>query len=338
MKIQEIKQLLTTKPYDFLRENEHLKDRIMILTLGGSYAYGTNMENSDIDIRGCAMDSSSDILGLTSFDQFIDSATDTTVYSFNKLVRLLLNCNPNTIELLGCRPEHYFYLSDTGREMLENRKLFLSQRAVRSFGGYATQQLRRLENALARDVLPQAKREEHLLHSMQRAQEDIENRYLDVYHGSIRLYTEESEKEDLDMEVFADIQLAHLPARSFSSIINEFKNVLDTYDKPGKRNHKKDNDHLNKHAMHLIRLYLVCLDILEREEIVTYREKELPLLRSIRAGEFQKEDGSYRQEFFDMVTEFERKMDYAKKNTSIPEAPDFYTIQEFVMDVNRRSV
>ncbi|MDE7243976.1 MAG: nucleotidyltransferase domain-containing protein, partial [Oscillospiraceae bacterium] len=324
--------------YDFLRENEHLKDRIMILTLGGSYAYGTNTENSDIDIRGCAMNSPSDILGLTAFEQFIDSTTDTTVYSFNKLVRLLLNCNPNTIELLGCRPEHYFYLSDAGREMLENRKLFLSQRAVRSFGGYATQQLRRLENALARDVLPQAKKEEHLLHSMQRAQEDIENRYLDVSGGSIRLYTEESGREDLDMEVFADIQLVHLPARSFGSIINEFKNVLDTYDKSGKRNHKKDNDHLNKHAMHLIRLYLVCLDILEKGEIVTYREKELPLLRSIRAGEFQKEDGSYRREFFDMVTEFERKLEYARTNTSIPEAPNFHKIQEFVMDVNGRSI
>ena len=90
--------------------------------------------------------------------------------------------------------------------------------------------------------------------------------------------------------------------------------------------------------MHLIRLYLVCLDILEKGEIVTYRENELPLLRSIRAGDLQKEDGTYRTEFFDLVTEFERRLEYARKNTSIPEAPDIEKILEFIMDVNRKSV
>ena len=70
--------------------------------------------------------------------------------------------------MLGCKPEHYFLLTDTGRMMIENRKLFMSKRAVHSFGGYATQQLRRLENALARDKMPQSRREEHIRNSMER--------------------------------------------------------------------------------------------------------------------------------------------------------------------------
>ena len=67
--------------------------------------------------------------------------------------------------------------TDIGREMIENRKLFLSKRAVNSFGGYATQQLRRLENALARDKLPQARKEEHILNSMKNAVKAFEGRY-----------------------------------------------------------------------------------------------------------------------------------------------------------------
>ena len=50
--------------------------------------------------------------------------------------------------------------------------------------------------------------------------------------------------------------------------------------------------------MHLVRLYLMCLDILEKEEITTYRANDLDLLMSIRGGKYQKEDGTFYMEFF----------------------------------------
>lgn len=110
MTIEQIKEMVNGSAYDFLRTNEHLGRKIIFLTLGGSYSYGTNVETSDVDVRGCALNSESDLLGLTSFEQVVNTQTDTTIYAFNKLVSLLLNCNPNTIEMLGCKPEHYFYI------------------------------------------------------------------------------------------------------------------------------------------------------------------------------------------------------------------------------------
>lgn len=217
MTIEQIKEMVNGSAYDFLRTNEHLGRKIIFLTLGGSYSYGTNVETSDVDVRGCALNSESDLLGLTSFEQVVNTQTDTTIYAFNKLVSLLLNCNPNTIEMLGCKPEHYFYISDIGSEMIANRKMFLSKRAVHSFGGYANQQLRRLENALARDRLSQARREEHILNSMKGAVKSFESRYTIFENGSIVLYTDESPREDLDREIFADIQLKSI--RSESSIV-----------------------------------------------------------------------------------------------------------------------
>lgn len=338
MTIEQIKELVSSHEYDFLRDNEHLKNRIIFLTLGGSHAYGTNIATSDVDIRGCALNSPTDILGMTNFEQVVNTATDTTVYSFNKLVSLLMSCNPNTIEMLGCKPEHYIVQTDLGREMVANRKMFLSQKAVDSFGGYANQQLRRLENALARDRLPQARQEEHVLHSMESAVKSFQDRYTKFDEGSISLYTAESRRDDLDMEIFADIDLKKFPARDFSSMLNDLHNVLITYNKLNHRNHKKDDAHLNKHAMHLIRLYLMCLDILENEDIVTYREKEIPMLMEIRNGKYMLEDGTYRPEFFEMVSQFEQRLQYAKANTSLPKRPDVKRIQEFVMDVNRRSI
>ena len=85
MTIEQIKQLVETPQYDFLRTDPHLGDRIMFLTLGGSHAYGTNVETSDVDIRGVAMNSASDIVGLSNFEQLVETNTDTTVYGFNIL-------------------------------------------------------------------------------------------------------------------------------------------------------------------------------------------------------------------------------------------------------------
>lgn len=50
--------------YNFLRENEHLGKHMMFVTVGGSHAYGTNIEGSDLDIRGVALNSKEDLLGL----------------------------------------------------------------------------------------------------------------------------------------------------------------------------------------------------------------------------------------------------------------------------------
>lgn len=338
MTIEQIREMVNGSEYEFLRTNPHLNGRIIFLTLGGSYSYGTNVETSDVDVRGCALNSPSDLLGLTNFEQVVNTQTDTTVYSFNKLVSLLLNCNPNTIEMLGCKPEHYFYLTDIGKEMIDNRKMFISKRAVQSFGGYATQQLRRLENAVAMDKLPQARREEHIRNSMEGAVRSFKDRYTSFDKGSVQLYTAESHREDLDREIFANIRLEGYPAREFNSMMNDLHNVLADYEKLNHRNKKKDDNHLNKHAMHLIRLYLICLDILEKGDIITYREADHDLLMDIRNGKYQQEDGTYRQEFFDMVSEFEKKLAYAKENTSLPEHPDMKKVEEFVMDVNRRSL
>ena len=79
MTIDQIQKTLQGKEYDFLRTNEHLKDRLIFLTLGGSYAYGTNVETSDVDIRGCALNAPKEILGLSSFEQVVNTETDTTI-------------------------------------------------------------------------------------------------------------------------------------------------------------------------------------------------------------------------------------------------------------------
>ena len=105
-----------------------------VLGLRGSHAYGTSNENSDIDLRGVTLQMPSDLIGMTEFEQFEDRETDTVIYGFNKIVKLLLDCNPNTCEILGLDEDQYLIKSDLGQEMIDNAGIFLSKRAIKSFG------------------------------------------------------------------------------------------------------------------------------------------------------------------------------------------------------------
>ena len=189
---QDFQRLLASPDYDFLRAHERLGNRMMILGLSGSYGYGTNREGSDIDLRGVTMQRASDLLGLTTFEQYTDERTDTVVFGFNKFVQLLLQCNPNCCEILGLPRDSYLILSPLGEKLLEHQSLFFSKRAIQSFGGYASDQLRRLQNALARDSLPQSEREKHILNAAQRALDDFSRRNSRISYGSIRLYIDQA--------------------------------------------------------------------------------------------------------------------------------------------------
>jgi predicted nucleotidyltransferase len=338
MTIEQIREKLSSDEYNFLRTDRNLGNNIIIITLGGSHAYGTDNANSDLDIRGCALNSKRQILTNENFEQFVNEDTDTTIYAFNKLVSLLSNVNPNTIEMLGNKPEHYLYISPIGQELLDNAHLFLSKRAVYSFGGYANQQLRRLENKSNR-LVGQAQNEEHIFKTIENASYVFKERYFALQDDAIRLYIDKAVQEGYDTEIFMDVNLHHYPLRDYAGMWSEMQQIVKSYGKIGSRNEKAiAHDKLGKHMMHLIRLYMMCLDILENEKIVTYRAVEHDFLMDIRNGKYLDDNRQPISEFYEMVDEYEKRLEYAKQNTSLPDNPDYKAINEFVASVNERVV
>lgn len=336
--MEDFRQLLRSSQYDFLRRHERLGRRIILLGLGGSYAYGTNNEDSDIDFRGITLNLPSDLIGLTEYEQYEDNKTDTVIYAFNKMVKLLLQCNPNTCEILGLKEEHYLIKTKLGDELLRNKGIFLSKRAAKSFGGYAGAQLRRLQNAIARDSMPQTEKEKHILNSVKNALEDFERRYARFEKGSIRLYIDRSENPELDTEIFVDAHYEHMPLRDYENMWAVMHNVVKDYDKIGKRNRKKDDNHLNKHAMHLIRLFMMAIDLLEKGEIITNRNQDLELLLKIRNGGFQRADRTLDGEFYDILADYEERLNKAARSSVLPDNPDMEKVESFVEYVNRKAI
>lgn len=338
MTIDDVKKEISSDRYSFLRKNEHLGRNIILLGLGGSHAYGTNTETSDLDIRGVATLSSREILTGSSFDQVTNSETDTTIYAFNKMIHLLCNANPNVIEILGLKQEHYLFLSPAGEELLKNKKLFLSRIAINSFGGYANAQLQRLNNKAVRAV-GQEERERHILNTIKYASSDFPRKYFPADSGKINLYIDKSDREEYDTEIYMDLDLKHYPLRDWTSMWSEMKDIVRSYSKIGKRNQNAaSHGKLGKHMMHLIRLYYMVFDILEKEEIITYRENEHDFLMDIRNGSFLGENDQVRPEFFELIDELDKRLKYDKENTSLPEIPDYNKIYDLMCEINKRVI
>jgi predicted nucleotidyltransferase len=325
-----IKEKLKKTEYDFIRSDPHLGNNILILTTAGSISYGTNVDTSDIDIRGVTLETRQDIIGLSSFEQFEDRITDTVIYGLKKFINLCLNSNPNVLEILGTREDHLLVITKEGRLLRDNIDLFLSKKAIISFGNYATAQLRRLQNALARDSYPQKEKEQHILNSILGQTDHLKRTYTCFTDSEIQLYIDKSDKEDIETEIFIDINLSHYPLRDFKNIYCDMNNIVKEYAKLNHRNSKKDELHLNKHAMHLIRLLVTGTEILEGKGVNTYREKERELFLDIRKGKF-----SY-AEVFQMVDEYEKSFKFAAANTPLPDEPDYKGVEELMIEIYER--
>lgn len=336
MKVQDIKdKVLNGDEYNFIWKDIH---KPILIGLGGSWAYGTNVESSDIDVRGISLNTSEEILTNKNFEQLLHEPTDTCIYGFNKIISLLSNCNPNTIEILGLKPEQYIYIHPIGQELLDNKKMFLSKKCIHTFGSYAASQARRLDNKAVR-LVNQEQRENHILNSIENAKYTFPEKHFEHDSDSIRLYVDKAVNEKYDTEIFMDVNLKHYPLRDYKGMWSEMQNIVKDYSKIGKRNkHAIEHNKLAKHMMHLVRLYLMAIDLLEKEEIITYREKDHDFLMSIRNGKYLDANYQPTPEFYEMLDELEKRFEYAKNNTSLPESPNYKKINEFVMSVNERVV
>jgi hypothetical protein len=255
------------------------------------------------------------------------------------MLTLLSHGNPNTIEILGLKSDQYLYIDDDiGKYILKNKDAFLSKQIVQTFCGYAYSQLRRLDNKSVRK-LSQAEKEQHILNSINNMLYSIKDRYADFDVENLKLYLDDATADDLDKEIFMDVNLSHYPARDYASILSEINNVIREYNKLGKRNQNAiEHGKLGKHMMHLVRLYMTGIDILEKKEIITYRENEHDLLMSIRNGDYLDENSQPTEEFNKIVDDYQRRIDEAAKNTTLPDTPDIERIRTMRIAINQKIV
>lgn len=320
------KDAIKQSEYEFLHDPSRIRGTLCYLTVSGSYAYGTNNENSDLDIRGVAIEDRDELLLGKGMEQYEDKATDTVVYGLQKYVSICRNCNPNALEMLGTRPEHVLSMDSVGQLLRDNIELFLSKKAYQTFAGYATSQLRRIQNAMAHDSYPEEEKERHIKKSIDNMMLFVKDEY-DLHEGTFDFDIADGED---GLRLVVSVGVEKMPLRKFIDVNSHLYTLLRNYDKLNHRNRKKDEAHLRKHAMHLVRLYLTGIDILRGNGVHTYREKDLPLLRDIRAGKIPME------EVFKMAEDFEAEIKDAYIHSKLPATPDQKAIDDLLLRIYRR--
>lgn len=115
----------------------HRCKNAFILGITGSYAYGTNTDASDIDIRGILPETPDELLGMYPSDTYTNNKnSDITLHPFRKSVSLLMKGNPTMLELLALPTGHYIHVSNEGRELIkQGPSLFLSQKIITPYKG-----------------------------------------------------------------------------------------------------------------------------------------------------------------------------------------------------------
>lgn len=387
--MRNINEVLSMPEYSFVNEHFRLKDKIAMLTFGGSVAYGLDTPQSDIDVRGIVMPLKTDVLGCpmliedkhrgqgtiytgAGFEQYEDAATDTVIYSFDKAVSLFAKCNPNCIEMLGCKPEHYAMVSPYGQMLIDNSSVFLCKDLVRDkFSGYARGQFQRLKNAIVKDSNSNVFHCINLCDTINRMMTHLKSEYPDFTEDMIKLTVTDHEGNpvtlngihvdaydigvlfndsetivtvngtqipDSDVELRFTVHADNITTRTFMGVFNEVSSNIKEFNKHlGNRNKKKDSYHLNKHCMHLIRLYLMAEDILRDEVIKTYRDTDQDFLLSIKNGYFYHEDtNTMSKEFFDLVASYDKRLIKAYEESKLPSTPNYEAINKLVMQIKNR--
>lgn len=200
--------------------------------VAGSQAYGLSTPSSDQDFRGFCIPPIEYFYGPVKFEQkdgaWSDGA-DRVTWNLTKGVEMMLNGNPNCIELLWM-PEDCIVKSSTWwQRILDLRECFLSKRIKSSYAGYASAQWKRMAQDFQSPYKP--KYASHLVRLLCQGIELLEMGSL-----TVRL-TGDDQKFCMDTKLGLKSNEEILECAQF--LMNELKQAAEKTDLPDEPDRKK---------------------------------------------------------------------------------------------------
>jgi len=140
---------------EVINEEPSMLEWNIILGYRGSIAHGMYVPPKeptsidDKDLMGICVPPVQYYYGLKEFGshgtkEIKDGEWDVVIYEAKKFVSLLAQGNPNVLSLLWLAPNYYIHVSNAGKMLIDNRKLFVGKHVYHSFTGYAHSQLHRM--------------------------------------------------------------------------------------------------------------------------------------------------------------------------------------------------
>lgn len=297
-----------------------LPARAILLVRQGSRAYGTATATSDEDVKGVCIPPPEVVFSFgPPFEQAETHEPDLVVYDWRKFFALAAECNPGILEMLFTEDADVVASTPLGDRLRAARSEFLSRKVRHTFAGYALSQLKRIRThrrwleqppaapptraefglperpTLTPDELGAAEAQVKRRLDEWRVELDdlppatriaLESRLSRVL---IELHLASGEERFLaaGRSIGFDTALLELldRERRFRARMNEWRQ-FETWKRernPARAQLEAKHGYDTKHAMHLVRLLRMCLEVLQTGRVVVRRPDADELL-AIRRG------------------------------------------------------
>jgi len=340
-----------------------VEQNTIFMTVAGSRAYGTSTPTSDWDYRGVCIIPDKSLYfgtGLNKFAQMDKGfEDDRVVYDIRKFIGLAIECNPNIIELLFTDEQHHITTSKWFDKIIEHKDKFISKNAKYRFSGYAFAQLKRIKRHRGYLMNPPKKKPERsdfglpeqklitadnmgayqwLIANLLKGtldylniSEELREELKDVnYIGAVqRGIPDHCWNEVQDLTGASDKWIeSMMHEKAYINSLNEW-NSYQTWQRNRNESRAKIEKRFGydcKHAMHLVRLMRMGLEILETGEVHVFRpdRKELKEIR----------DGAWT---YDQIVEYadncEEKLGVLYETTKLPKQPNRKFLDNLCVDI-----
>lgn len=302
--------------------NPWLVQNTILLVRHGSRAYGTNVEGSDTDLKGICIAPLNNYLGLDApFEQaeFKSEEHDTegVVYELRKFMKLAAECNPNILEILFVADEDVLFITPMGQMLRDNRDMFISKKARHTFAGYAQSQLKRIKGHRAWLLNPPK-------NAPLRSDFGLGDKGIGPSEmGALISLEEKGHIFDEDAVSLLQKEKAYFNGMQHYKNYEGWKKSRN----PARAALEAKCGYDSKHAMHLVRLLSMSVEILHGKGVNVKRTQDLPKLMEIRNG-----DWTYDQ-VIEEAERLEEQLRVVAKFSTLPEACDRKSVENLCVDI-----
>ncbi len=279
-------------------------------TVHGSQAYGLSTPSSDVDKKGVMVGPKAWYLGFRGGPEQIENSADHVWFEIRKFMRLAAGANPTLIEVLWTDPSFHLVVTKAGERLLGARQIFLSKRVKDSFAGYAVAQLKRIKTHRRWLLSPPEKEPTRKAFGLPE----------ELLIPRDQMGAAEALMERGEMQT-ADLSPNFLSALALEKRYRSARREWDQYRtwvrerNPARAELEARFGYDTKHAMHLVRLLKMAVEIANTGEVKVKRDDRDELL-SIRNGSM-----SY-EELVDYAERLSLEVQPAAQRSQLPESPD----------------
>ncbi|MBF0409096.1 MAG: nucleotidyltransferase domain-containing protein [Candidatus Riflebacteria bacterium] len=296
-------------------------EKLIFEVVHGSQAFGLSEPTSDVDIKGIYVAPVSCYCGYLPSPEQIQISKDHQRFEIRKFFRLAAEANPTMLEMLWAPESCVIYISEAGKRIVNARSLFLSKRVADSFGSYAVSQLKRIKTHRRWLMKPPAS-------EPKRSDFGLPERSLishDQMGAADSLIQRGEMNDDMLSPNFLDImnrERRYRVARREWTQYNSWKIQRN----PSRARLEEEFGYDTKHALHLVRLLRMSIEILATGTVVVSRPDREELLQ-IKRGTWT----------FDALVEYSEKiserLNEERNRSRLPEFPDKEKLNQLCTEI-----